>query len=91
MLLYFNYRPLSKLCILFLFSLGFMSFLLTFEDSWANCKNPVGSLRIIALNSDCLEVLRILNAQEMVVGINDTIAKEKTFWGNLADLPVVGS
>lgn len=47
--------------------------------------------RVIALTGDSLEALRILDAQGLVVGVNDTIIKEPLFWGELAGLPVVGS
>lgn len=46
---------------------------------------------IVALNLDALEALRILQAQKMVVGVNDGVQEHPEFWGDLADLPVVGS
>jgi iron complex transport system substrate-binding protein len=52
---------------------------------------PSAPPRIVALNLDALEALRILQAQNMVVGINDGVQEHPDFWGDLADLPVVGS
>lgn len=46
--------------------------------------------RIVALNSDALEVLRILKAKDRVVGVFSKIVREPGFWGELAALPKVG-
>jgi iron complex transport system substrate-binding protein len=46
--------------------------------------------RIVALNSDCLEVLRILKAEDRVVGVYSDIVRERSFWGKLADVATVG-
>lgn len=47
--------------------------------------------RIVVLNSDALEAVRILGAQDLVVGVYDRIPQAPRFWGDLAKLPVVGS
>nr|WP_321468491.1 ABC transporter substrate-binding protein [uncultured Desulfobulbus sp.] len=46
--------------------------------------------RIVAINSDCLEVLRILKAEDRVVGVFSDIVGEAPFWGELAHRPKVG-
>ncbi len=65
---------------------------MTVEDSLGNAVAitlPV--LRIVALNSDSLEVLRTLRAGEMVAGVFSEIAGNRKFWGDLAEKPKVGS
>jgi len=47
--------------------------------------------RVVALNSDCLEVLRTLQARDLVVGVYAEIVRERNFWGQLALRPKVGS
>ncbi|GAB6888032.1 iron ABC transporter substrate-binding protein [Desulfothermus okinawensis JCM 13304] len=47
--------------------------------------------RIVVLNSDALEVVRLLNAEDLVVGVYSKITKEPEFWGNLVNLPKVGN
>jgi iron complex transport system substrate-binding protein len=47
--------------------------------------------RIVALNSDTLEILRTLEAQDRVVGVYAEIGREPAFWGHLMDLPKTGS
>ena len=47
--------------------------------------------RMVVLNSDALEAVRILGAQDLVVGVYDRIPQAPHFWGKLAQLPVVGS
>ncbi len=47
--------------------------------------------RIVALNSDILEVLRTLRAENLVVGVFSEIVREREFWGDLAERPKVGS
>ena len=57
----------------------------------ANAQSQPSALpRIVALNLDALEALRILQAQEMVVGVNNKMNEHSDFWGALSDLPVVG-
>jgi iron complex transport system substrate-binding protein len=51
--------------------------------------NPVR--RIVALNSDVLEIVRTLKAEEYVVGVFSEIVREPEFWGGLAEKPKVGS
>jgi len=47
--------------------------------------------RIVALNSDALEILRTLKAQNRVVGVSAEIVREPLFWGRrLTDLPKTG-
>ena len=46
--------------------------------------------KIVALSTDSLEVLRILNAQALVVGVNHNIPREPRFWPEFQDLTVVG-
>ncbi|NOZ88203.1 MAG: ABC transporter substrate-binding protein [Deltaproteobacteria bacterium] len=47
--------------------------------------------RIVALNSDVLEVLRTLKAQDLVVGVFSEIVRNRDFWGDLAQKSRVGS
>ena len=47
--------------------------------------------RVVALNSDVLEVLRTLKAEDMVVGVFSEIVREREFWGDLVKKPKVGS
>ncbi len=47
--------------------------------------------RIVALNSDTLEVLRTLDAEELVVGVFSEIGRDSGFWGSLAAKTPVGS
>ncbi|NLJ28126.1 ABC transporter substrate-binding protein [Desulforhabdus amnigena] len=47
--------------------------------------------RIVALNSDILEVLRTLKAQDLVVGVFSEIVREPEFWGDLVQKPKAGS
>lgn len=48
------------------------------------------ALRIVCVNSNAMEVLRVLNATDQVVGVHNFIIKERGFWTELADLPNVG-
>jgi iron complex transport system substrate-binding protein len=54
-----------------------------------NIRGPIR--RIIAQNSDALEALRILKADNMVVGVFSNIDEEAEFWGDLAKLPHIGN
>lgn len=47
--------------------------------------------KIVALNSDILEILRALKAEDRVVGVFSEILREREFWGDLAERPKVGS
>lgn len=47
--------------------------------------------RIVALNSDVLEVLRTLKAEDRVVGVFSEMVRERGFWGALVERPKVGS
>lgn len=80
-----------------------IAFLLVFSAGSAmgatmTVENPLGKTmqvslpvrRIVALNSDILEVLRILKAQDLVVGVCSEVAREPEFWGALASRPKVG-
>lgn len=51
---------------------------------------PTPVQRIVALNSDALEILRVLKAQDRVVGVYAEIVREPEFWGELVDLPKAG-
>jgi len=46
--------------------------------------------RIVALNSDSLEILRLLKAQDRIVGVYTEIDREPAFWGALTALPKIG-
>lgn len=46
--------------------------------------------RIVALNSDALEILRTLKAQDRVAGVYAEIVREPFFWGRLIDRPRTG-
>ena len=52
---------------------------------------PAPVRKIVALNSDALEALRILNAQDRVVGVFSQIETDSAFWGDLVNKPKVGS
>jgi len=43
------------------------------------------------MNSDTVEVIRTLDAEDRVVGVFSEIVREPEFWGALADRPKVGS
>lgn len=47
--------------------------------------------RMVALNSDIMEVARSLKAESCIVGVFSQIVREAEFWGDLAHLPKVGS
>ncbi len=47
--------------------------------------------RIVVLNCDALEVLRILKATSKVVGVCREVDRDKKFWGSLTSLPRVGT
>jgi iron complex transport system substrate-binding protein len=47
--------------------------------------------RLVALNSDIVEVARTLKAQGCIVGVFSQIEREAEFWGDLARLSKVGS
>lgn len=46
--------------------------------------------KVVALNSDVLEVLRSLKAQDLVVGVFSEIVREREFWGDMAQRPKLG-
>lgn len=52
---------------------------------------PLPVRKIVALNSDALEALRILNAQDLIVGVFSQIDTEPEFWGDLVNRRKVGS
>jgi len=52
---------------------------------------PYPVRRIVALNSDVLEIVRTLKAEEYIVGVFSEIVREPEFWGGLAKKPKVGS
>ncbi len=47
--------------------------------------------RIVVLNTDVAEAIRVLGAADRIVGISDTIAKKPVFFPELSDKPVVGT
>lgn len=50
---------------------------------------PVKS--VVPMNSDVVEMMRALNAENRVTGVFSEIVRERKFWGRLADKPKVGS
>ncbi|MBW1722558.1 MAG: ABC transporter substrate-binding protein [Deltaproteobacteria bacterium] len=46
---------------------------------------------VVALNSDILEILRTLKAEDCVAGVFSEVVREREFWGDLAQRPKVGS
>ena len=52
---------------------------------------PYPVRRIVVLNSDVLEIVRTLKAEDYVVGVFSEIVREPEFWGGLAKRPKVGS
>lgn len=46
--------------------------------------------RVVALNSNALDAMRILRAQDLVVGVSTLVHGNRAYWGPLADLPAVG-
>ncbi len=46
--------------------------------------------RIVAQNSDALEALRILKAQDRIVGVYAEILREPAFWAECTELPKTG-
>jgi iron complex transport system substrate-binding protein len=47
--------------------------------------------KVVALNSDAVEAIRILNAQDCIVGVFSQIDTDPEFWGDLVNRPKVGS
>lgn len=47
--------------------------------------------KIVALNSDAVEAVRILNAQDRIVGVFSQIDTDPEFWGDLVNRTKVGS
>ncbi len=47
--------------------------------------------KIVALNSDAVEAVRILNAQDLIVGVYSQIDTDPEFWGDLVNRRKVGS
>lgn len=48
------------------------------------------AMRIVCVNSNAMEVLRVLGAADQVVGVHNFIIKERGFWSELASLANVG-
>lgn len=46
--------------------------------------------RLVSLNADALEVVRLLDARELVVGINRWVCRNSEFWPELKKRPVAG-
>ena len=47
--------------------------------------------RLVVLTSDALEIIRALNAEDLVVGVYSDIARDPLFWPGLKEKPKVGS
>ena len=47
--------------------------------------------RMVILTSDALEIVRVLNAVDLVAGVNSGTEKNPLFWLKLKDLPKVGT
>ena len=47
--------------------------------------------KIVVLNSDGLEVLRALNAEDTVVGVSEVVKREPQFWKKYTNYPSVGN
>ncbi|MFO7760266.1 MAG: ABC transporter substrate-binding protein [Thermodesulfobacteriota bacterium] len=73
-----------------IFGILSLQVLLIFPHVLAGSQHSVPDYRIIALNSDSLEALRILGAQSMVVGVSGMTVKEPLLREEIAGLPVVG-
>jgi iron complex transport system substrate-binding protein len=52
---------------------------------------PSPARKVVALNSDAVEAVRILNAQDCIVGVFSQIETDPEFWGDLVNRPKVGS
>lgn len=46
--------------------------------------------KLVVLTSDALEVIRALKAEDIVVGVNTSIAKDPVFWPKFKNKPAVG-
>ncbi|WP_457572230.1 ABC transporter substrate-binding protein [Desulfovulcanus sp.] len=46
--------------------------------------------RVVVLNSNALEVMQILRAEDLVVGVSDYIHQKPQLWSKFQDRPVVG-
>ncbi|MFA6011730.1 MAG: ABC transporter substrate-binding protein [Desulfobacteraceae bacterium] len=47
--------------------------------------------KVVAMNSDVVEMMRAMNAEDRLTGVFSEIVRERKFWGSLADKPKVGS
>jgi iron complex transport system substrate-binding protein len=64
---------------------------LVVEDSTGrNVEITLPLQKIVALNSDILEVLRTLKVENLVVGVYSEIVRDRQFWQGLVDKPKVG-
>lgn len=52
---------------------------------------PLPVRKVVALNSDAVEAVRILNAQDRIVGVFSQIDTDPEFWGDLVNRRKVGS
>ena len=65
---------------------------MTVEDALGrNVRITLPVQTIVVLNSDILEVIRTLGAEDRVAGVFSEIVRERGFWGELAERPGVGS
>lgn len=46
--------------------------------------------RMVVLTSDAMEIIRALNAEDLVVGVNTGISGDSLFWPGIKDKPAVG-
>jgi iron complex transport system substrate-binding protein len=83
------------LAVLLLSLLGAVSVqaeMLTVEDALGRTvQAPHPVHRLVALNSDAVEILRVLHAEDRLVGVYSEIDREPEFYGNLVKLSKVGS
>lgn len=93
----FVYRAFSLVWIAALFQAAL--FAVTARADTVTVKDALGRMvqvrlpvrRMVALNSDIIEVTRALKAEGSIVGVYSQIEREAGFWGDLINLPRVGS
>lgn len=81
---------ITALCLNFLSEPAHGAAMTVVDALGRNVQVTVPIQRIVALNSDVIEVLRTLKAEECVVGVFSEIVREREFWGNVAERPKVG-
>ena len=64
---------------------------LTFVDAEGEAKTvSMPTEEIIPLNSDCVEAIRAIGAEDRIVGIESSTAKKSVFFPEISELPSVG-